>query len=131
MSGHMRRHPTKQSNAINILLSDHYRYSIPFDRMKDLAYLLENIKYVKKLEPEDEWITIEELVIKDLEDFSKPSIALCGARHKEGLTQIELAKLIGIRQENLSKMENGKRVISLSMAKRLSKVLKVDYRVFL
>lgn len=131
MSGHMRKHPTKELNTINILLSDHYRYSIPFDRMKDLAYLLENIKYVKKLEPEEEWITIEELAVQDLEDFTKPGVALSGARHKEGLTQMELAKLMGIRQENLSKMENGKRVISLSMAKRFAKVLKVDYRVFL
>jgi DNA-binding XRE family transcriptional regulator len=60
-----------------------------------------------------------------------PSIALRGARKKEGLTQKELAHLTGIPQSNLSEMENGKRGIGKELAGRLGKVLNVSYRIFL
>ena len=63
-------------------------------------------------------------------DFN-PGIALRGGRKKEGLTQKDLAGLIGVSQNHISDMEHGKRPIGKEMAKRLAKVLKVDYRVFL
>jgi len=47
------------------------------------------------------------------------------------MSQGELAKKLGIPQGNLSKMENGKRPIGKAMAKRLSEILNIDYRVFL
>ena len=59
------------------------------------------------------------------------SVALRGARHKESLTQQELAKLIGVSQHHISEMENNKRPIGKEMAKKLSKVLHISYRVFL
>jgi DNA-binding XRE family transcriptional regulator len=59
------------------------------------------------------------------------SVALRGARHKESLTQKELAKLMGISQHHISEMENGKRPIGKDMAKKLSQILHVSYRVFL
>jgi DNA-binding XRE family transcriptional regulator len=127
----MRTHPIKQPKTIEILLSNKQCYSIPMNRVNDLIRILENIKFIKKLEPRSNWMTIEELVEQDVAIYTKPGVTLSGARHKEGLTQIELAARLGIRQENLSKMEHGKRPISLSMAKRLAKVLKIDYRVFL
>jgi DNA-binding XRE family transcriptional regulator len=133
MSEHMRKPPIKPL-TINIVISDQYHYSIPLQRMKDLVSLLESIKYVKKMDPKDkpnEWLTTEECFTEEIVKYTSPGVSLQGARHKEGLTQGELAKLLGVRQENLSKMENGKRPISLAMAKRLAKVLNIDYRVFL
>ncbi len=59
------------------------------------------------------------------------SVALRGARKREALTQKELARLVGISQTHISEMEHGKRPIGKEMAKRLAKVLKVNYRVFL
>jgi plasmid maintenance system antidote protein VapI len=58
-------------------------------------------------------------------------IALRGGRKKEGLTQKELARLIGVSQNHISEMEHGKRPIGKDMARRLAEALKVDYRVFL
>jgi len=58
-------------------------------------------------------------------------VALRGARKRENLTQKELADRIGIKQVHVSQMENNKRPIGKEMAKRFSKVLYVDYRVFL
>lgn len=58
-------------------------------------------------------------------------VALRGARKREGLTQKQLAGLLGIGQAHISEMEHGKRPIGKEMARRLAKVLNVDYRVFL
>ena len=57
--------------------------------------------------------------------------ALSGARYREGLTQVQLAKLTGIPQRHISEMENGKRPIGKEMAKRLGKTLNIGYKTFL
>jgi len=59
------------------------------------------------------------------------SVALRGARKREGLTQKELARLVEVNQTHISEMEHGKRPIGKDMARRLGKALKVNYRVFL
>ena len=47
---------------------------------------------------------------------------LAGARHREGLTQRQLAEKSGLPQRHISEMEN---------AKKLAVALNTDYRVFL
>ncbi len=74
----------------------------------------------------------ESSVIKNLENrYSRAGVCLQGARFKEGLSQVELAEKLGTIQANISAMEHGKRPIGKVMAKRLSKVLHIDYRLFL
>ena len=53
---------------------------------------------------------------------------LSGYRHREGLTQMQLAVLTGIPQRHLSEMECGKRIIGKERAKKLAEVLHCDYR---
>lgn len=53
------------------------------------------------------------------------------ARKKEGLTQKELGKMVGIEQANISEMERGKRAITVHTAKKLEKVFNIGYKVFL
>jgi len=60
-----------------------------------------------------------------------PGIYLAGARHREGLTQRQLADKTGIPQRHISEMENGKRPIGKETARKLAEALGVDYRVFL
>ena len=60
-----------------------------------------------------------------------PGVVLSGARHKEGLTQTELAEKLDINQGYLSDLECGKRAIGKNMAKKLAAVLKVNYKIFL
>ena len=50
---------------------------------------------------------------------------LAGARLKAGMTQVELAKKLDLRQNMISDYERGKRRITKSMAKRLTKVLNI------
>jgi DNA-binding XRE family transcriptional regulator len=50
-------------------------------------------------------------------------------RKRLGLTQAEVALRSGIRQNHLSEMENNKRPIGRRNARRLSRVLGLDYRL--
>jgi DNA-binding XRE family transcriptional regulator len=70
-------------------------------------------------------------IFPEFEDEPAWSVAMRGARAREGLTQKELAKLTSIPQGQISRMENGKLPIGKQRARRLAEVLDVDYRVFL
>lgn len=65
------------------------------------------------------------------EKYTQAGALLRGTRHKEGLSQIDFAKKLGITQGDLSKMENGKRAIGKVIAKRIEKKFGVNYRYFL
>jgi len=67
----------------------------------------------------------------EYKDEDLPGVCLRGSRYKEGLTQKQLAEMIGIPQRHISMMENGKRPIGKEMAKRLGKALNIGYKVFL
>ena len=59
-------------------------------------------------------------------------MVLKGARHREGLTQREVAELTGIPQRHLSELENGKRQMGREWARKLAVALNVsDYRMLL
>lgn len=64
-------------------------------------------------------------------ELAPPSTILRGCRHRECLTQIELAKLTGISQRHISQMENGKLPIGKERAKRFAEIFQTDYRLFL
>ena len=79
----------------------------------------------------------EEKELYDPEDVSPElawnsgGVSIRGGRGKEGLTQKQLADMIGISQHHISEMENGKRTIGKETARKLATALNVDYRVFL
>ena len=50
---------------------------------------------------------------------------LAGARHKAGMTQAQLAEKLDVRQNMISDYERGTRRLSLSMAKRIAKILNI------
>jgi DNA-binding XRE family transcriptional regulator len=97
------------------------RYLLPDDKIRRIQEALSAI-----LEAEGESLPLEE-VFPDLH----PGSAIRGLRLREGLTQEQLAHLLGVKRTNLSEMENGKRPIGKNMAKRLSQILKTDYKIFL
>lgn len=71
------------------------------------------------------------LLFPEFEGESCYSVALRGARRKAGLTQVELARITGIPQGHISRMENSRMEIGKDRAKRLARALDIDYRVFL
>jgi DNA-binding transcriptional regulator YiaG len=60
-----------------------------------------------------------------------PGQILAGARYRENLTQEELSERTGIPRRHISEMENGRRPIGKTNARKLSEVLNVDPRRFL
>ena len=76
-------------------------------------------------EPEDEFVSIESTDYWKEMEKNRVGNLLAGARLKAGLTQAQLAKKLGVRQNMISDYERGRRTYSDAMAKRLSKTLKV------
>ena len=76
-------------------------------------------------------ILAKDLITTIEENYSKAGVLLRGTRHREGLTQAEMAKRIQVTQADLSKMENGKRPIGETIAKRIQAAFGVNYRYFL
>lgn len=66
-----------------------------------------------------------------IDEVEIPGTALRGARDKEDLTQVGLARMLNIPRHHISAMEHGKRTIGKEMAKRLGKALRISYKVFL
>ena len=96
---------------------------------------VERIKrFVAALEPDEgkeDSITEEMFFAKHFKDRSERAVILRGARHRENLTQAQLAELTGIPQRHISEMETEKRSIGKQRAKLIAKVLNIDYRLFL
>ena len=125
MSVPMKKRLTKSPEVEFIVLSEDTRtFHVPREKAEGFLLLLSDYRVEDSI-PSDE-------VFKDLDrKYTRPGVALQGARLKEEMTQVELAKMLGITQGDLSKMEHGKRTISKKMAKRLAQILNIDYRVFL
>ena len=102
---------------------------IPMERLDEVRSAIESV--LALIDDSDrgnkgELSTFEEL----FPDFHAGN-ALRGARSREGLTQAQLAAMIGVKPTHISGMERGKRPIGKEMAKRLGKVLRIGYKVFL
>jgi DNA-binding XRE family transcriptional regulator len=75
---------------------------------------------------EDKFYTYEE-VFPD----SHPGSRLSGLRHREGLTQKQMAEKLGIPLRHFSEMERGTRAIGLEMAKHIGSIFNIGHQVFL
>lgn len=82
---------------------------------------------VKHINDDGEEIRTLEEVFPD----ASPAMTLRGYRGKMEWTQQELAEKLGTTQNRISDMESGKRRISMNMAKRLSDLFHIPYKVFL
>lgn len=128
MSARMKEHPTK----------GHLVYKVMIEapgKKKRLSFV--SAQHIDRLEAflekysQSDAVPWEELAKERIAKYTKAGLALRGARYREGLSQKELAKRSGIAQENISKMENGKRFIGEKTAKKLAKVLGIDFALLM
>jgi ribosome-binding protein aMBF1 (putative translation factor) len=82
-------------------------------------------KYDESID-DDKLYTIEEV-------FGEitPGDCMRGLRAREDLTQKQLAEKLGVRPHHISEMENGRRTISVQMAKKIESIFGIGYKVFL
>jgi len=98
----------------------------PAAKKDEAAKLLEKLGF-EKAEESVPWR--EAFPEHQEEDY--PAVCLRAARHREGLTQKELALGSGIPQAHISQMERSRIAIGVTRAKKLAKVLNTNYKMFL
>jgi ribosome-binding protein aMBF1 (putative translation factor) len=98
----------------------------PSAKKEEAAKLLEKLGF-EKAEESVPWRE----AFPEYKEGDYPAVCLRAARHREGLTQKELAHDSGIPQAHISQMECGKIAIGVTRAKKLAKSLNADYRMFL
>ncbi len=117
-----------KKHLIETIMVGHERFQVPKATAKAVLVLLQGVA-----QDHHEMIRAEESeTLKKLDQkYGRAGACLQGARLNANLSQVELAEKLKIPQTNISAMELGKRPIGKNMAKRLAKVLNIDYRVFL
>jgi ribosome-binding protein aMBF1 (putative translation factor) len=126
MSGRTKGHLTK--GTYKVIIETPSKEQIAAWISEDAFSKLQS--FLKKHNEEDsiEW---EKLAADRIKKYEKAGLALRGARFREGLSQKELAKRSGVSQENISRMENGQRVIGEEVAKKLAKALNINTSLLL
>ena len=124
----MRALMKKPLTKVAILGSKVESFLIPEEKLKNVTAVLE--KYAVEHKESVPWRQVFEKS-ESFKKYGEAGTMIRGGRTKEGLTQQQLADKLGITQGDLSKMEHSKRTIGKNMAKKLAKILRVDYRVFL
>lgn len=136
MLGHMKTHLTEKDAIKAKIKADLSAFKKSY--LKNFE--IDDLSFIKELQDEFEYLlhhtdtenTSADEAFKNLTDrYGKAGALLKGIRVREGLTQIEFAKLIGTSQANLSSMENGTRPIGKNKAKLIAEKFDVDYRYFL
>jgi len=125
MSAHTKTHLTDHELAYRVVIE------IPGKKIWD-TFVSE--RHVHKLEAflekygHSDSTPWEELAADRIAKYKKAGLALRGARGREGMSQKTLAKKSGISQENISKIENGKRIVGEKVAKKLAKPLRMYWK---
>ena len=135
MSAHTKTHRTNPTITITLMLADEKTsYSLP-ETPEVKKKLNEYIKFFEKnaieITPWEHATPWEKLAADRIKKYSKAGLALRGARLREGYSQKALARKCGISQENLSKMENGKRPIGTKVAAKLAQALHINIKLLL
>ena len=132
----MKTHRTKEQNYIDV------KVMIPGG--KGISYHISSLdrskldSFLKKLDISkngiDSWSNSkpwEEIAKDRIDKYKKTGLVLRGARYRENMSQVELAKKSHVNQNEISKIENGKRTVGEKVAKRLAKSLHIDYKLLI
>ncbi len=131
MSAHTKMRPISSQR-------DHYKIIIVTPKSEKISYI--SPKNIDKLEAfldkyadrdDDEPVAWETLAKDRIEKYKKAGLVLRGMRYREVMSQRELAKRSGVSQNEISKIENGKRTVGEKVAKRLAEALNIDYRLLI
>ncbi|RRD71234.1 XRE family transcriptional regulator [Desulfovibrio sp. OH1186_COT-070] len=125
MQGHMKKHPIE---AVQMTFSG------PVAMREEALQAMRSLGFVEAghlpvENQNDSAISWRES--EAFKDLSFPGAYLSGFRHREGMTQAELAQRSGVPRRHISEMENGKRPIGKANARKLADVLRIDPRLLL
>ena len=128
----MKKLPT---DALKIIVEKgkrkHRMFLVPTNKVQGITALIKQFGIDNKINKDKADIDIISIFSNLNQKYSKPGAILRGARLKEGLSQKKLAEQMKNSQTHISEMEHGKRPIGKKMSQRFSKILKINYKVFL
>lgn len=132
MSELMKKLPT---DALKIVVEKNKKknrmFLVPKYKAQGLISLIEEFEIDSKINENKIDTNTTDIFSNLNQKYSKPGAILRGARLKEGLSQKKLAEQMKIPPNHISEMEHGKRPIGKKMSQRFSKILKINYKVFL
>lgn len=141
MSAHMKGRPIrhelkKKAKRLTFLSENNDWYELPASLIeKYKSYRITSTKKIEKARDkfnENRLYTPDEAFAEIEKKYTPAGASLKGLRYREGMNQLQFAASIGVKQGDLSKMENGKRPIGKLLAKRIAKKYKVSsYKFFL
>ena len=106
-------------------------FTVPNEMVDNVTAIIQNILSLTQKKSGEEIEDDKVYPIEQFMDEITSGRALLGLRYREDLTQKQFAEKLGIKQSHVSEMENNRRPISLQMAKKISKIFGVGYKVFL
>jgi ribosome-binding protein aMBF1 (putative translation factor) len=130
MSAHMRTHHIKGLDYIDVRVlfpgGRTNSYRIPDSAKRKLDPFLKELDSLQEeIIPWEETTPWEVLAKDRIEKYKKAGLVLRGARYRENISQVKLAKMSGVSQNEISKIENGKRTVGEKVAKKLAKPLRM------
>lgn len=123
MSEHMKRPLTKEVR-IKISKNKEKLFLVPSDKVNGIIKLLSDYET-------DDLIPWRDAFKEEINKSSESSLVIKGYRVKNGMTQKDLAKKLKTSQPNIAALENGSRAVGKEMARKLAKIFKTDFRIFL
>ena len=139
MSEHTKRHHTNHDEkkpGFTVMVSeDGHVFSVPEKVFNSYIekFEIKDKTAAEKTKAQVRWgsgINPGEAFAELNEKYSKLGALVKGVRHREGLSQNEFSKRLGISQSDLSKIECGKRAIGKNIANRIIKEFNLRAGVF-
>lgn len=129
MSARMKQHHIKNGDIpLTIIIEKSGKRE---KRSFPAKYIGELETFLDKYSEVDSSVSWDKLAEERVAKHTKAGLVLRGARYREDISQKELAKRSGISQENISKIENGKRPVGIKVAKALAKALHIEANLLL
>ena len=92
-----------------------------------INFLTETYKNVDIINNDDELINVAETAwYRERKENSSPEQVLRRYRRRNGMSQAELGRKLGIAKQNISAMERGSRGISKKMAHELAEIFQIS-----
>jgi DNA-binding XRE family transcriptional regulator len=127
MSAHMKEHHTREDVCEIVVKIPGKKSVLSYIPTKFVGHLEAFLNKYAERDSVDWTVVAKDSIAK----HKQAGMVLRGARFRESISQKELAKLSGVSQDNISRIENGKRKVGEKVAKKLAKPLKINYTLLL
>lgn len=131
MSVRMKKPHTEEPVAIVVRGKKVKTFLISYKATAQLLTLLKKLQDEAIEEDDRETIPADEVFAELYEKYGKVGSTIRGCRARDGMTQAELAKKLGVYQGHVSAMEWGRRPVGKKMAHKLAEIFNTNYRLFL